>query len=249
MRNCNFRLGDPYKSKDERTVKKRLNFIIDELKVEKNMIILDIGTGSGTYISYLSDIAKLCIGIDIVRENLYLAKKKKKENLELLQMDAENIAFKNKTFDSVIIIEAIEHVYNDEKVIKEIYRVLKPKGKLILTAPNKLFPFETHKIRIGSKCNGSKSAGFPFLPYLPEILRRNIASARVYTPWSLKNMLVRNKFSVIRMKFLSPHLYTVMTNYPKIKSYIIKIRDILNDFEKSPILGNFLPTIIISAKK
>jgi ubiquinone/menaquinone biosynthesis C-methylase UbiE len=96
-------------------------------------------------------------------------------------MSAEDLKFRENIFDTVLMIEVLEHIPDDMKALKEAYRVLKPGGKLIITAPNKLFPFETHGFRIGQRAYGTKGLGFPVLPFLPEQLRRNIANARVYT--------------------------------------------------------------------
>jgi len=41
------------------------------------------------------------------------------------------------TFDWVITFQVIEHIQNDDLFIKEIYRVLKPGGKVVITTPNK----------------------------------------------------------------------------------------------------------------
>ena len=50
MTNCYVKPGAPCTSQQDTTVKKRLNFILDSLKIDKNQIFLDIGTGFGVYI-------------------------------------------------------------------------------------------------------------------------------------------------------------------------------------------------------
>jgi len=203
------------------------------------------------YIYQLSHYAKLCIGIDVAKENLCEANKRKMEteNIELIQMSAENLAFKENTFNAVIMIEVLEHIPKDEKAIGEISRVLKPGGKLIVTAPNKLFPFETHGFRIGSRVYGTKGLGFPFLTYLPERLRRCVANARVYTPWHFKKLLIRNGFSIITIKFLGPSLDTLKIKIPRIRRFVNQMQKLLNHIEALPILNTFLTTMIVYAEK
>ena len=191
---------------------------------------------------------KLYVGIDIDGENLRKAKGEK-ENVELISMQTENLAFRDNTFDAVLMIEVLEHVFDDEKAISEIYRILKPGGKLIITAPNKLFPFETHGFRIGSKGYGTKGIGFPVLPYLPEILRKYVANARVYTPWHLKRMLVEEGFSINCVGFLSPGLDQLRINFPKLGRFVESFQRLLDIIEKVPILNAFLATIIVCAEK
>jgi ubiquinone/menaquinone biosynthesis C-methylase UbiE len=248
MRNCYVEPGIPCTSQHDTTVKKRLNYILGSITIDKNQIFLDIGTGFGTYIYHSSNHAKLYVGIDINGENLRKAIKKK-ENVELITMSAENLAFRDNTFDAVLMIEVLEHVLDDEKAISDIYRILKPGGKLIITAPNKLFPFETHGFRIGSKGYGTKGLGFPVLPYLPEILRKYMANARVYTPWHLKRMLVEEGFSINDVGFLSPGLDQLRINFPKLGRSIEHFQRLIDIIEKVPILNAFLTTIIVCAEK
>jgi ubiquinone/menaquinone biosynthesis C-methylase UbiE len=253
---CYVKLGGPCTLQQARTIKKRKEFILDHFKINKSWIILDVGTGFGIYIYQLSHYAKSCIGIDIAKENLYEANKRKieTENIELVQMSAENLAFKENMFDAVIMIEVFEHVLDDGKALNEIYRVLKPGGKLIITAPNKLFPFETHGFRIRSRNYSSKGLGFPFLPYLPEILRMHMVNARIYTPWHLKRMLVENGFQIKDVGFLSPSFDQLRINFPKLGRLLERLQDLLDIIEKEkvPILNIFLiflTTIIVCAEK
>lgn len=48
----------------------------------------------------------------------------------------EQLPFQNDTFDAVLLIEVIEHIGPDREAIKEIQRVLRPGGVLVLTTPN-----------------------------------------------------------------------------------------------------------------
>lgn len=53
----------------------------------------------------------------------------------------EDLPFKPETFDSVLMIEVIEHIEGDRKALKEIFTVLKPGGTLVQSTPNgKTFP-------------------------------------------------------------------------------------------------------------
>jgi SAM-dependent methyltransferase len=56
--------------------------------------------------------------------------------------DMQNI-FESNSFDSVVCLEVLEHTQNPVRLIEEIYRILKPGGKLLLSVP---FVFEIHAI-------------------------------------------------------------------------------------------------------
>lgn len=50
-------------------------------------------------------------------------------------MDAHNFCFNENSFDIVLLTEVIEHLRSPETVLQDIYKTIKPGGKLILTAP------------------------------------------------------------------------------------------------------------------
>lgn len=97
------------------------------LKKEKGLII-DIGCSSGRYL--INNI----IGADISIEKL-----KKAKSEFLVSLDIENdLCFREKFFDFVLFSEVLEHLRNPEKGLVNIFKILKPKGKLLLTTPHKL---------------------------------------------------------------------------------------------------------------
>ena len=56
--------------------------------------------------------------------------------MRLVQADATALPFADSSFDGVICSETIEHIPHDNKVIKEIARVLRPRGVFVVTVPN-----------------------------------------------------------------------------------------------------------------
>lgn len=93
--------------------------------------ILDVGCGTGMIIESLGEIAEMW-GVDKENEAIKICKKRGVKNV--LKGSAENLPFKEGVFDVITALDVLEHT-NDEKSLREFYRVLKPKGKLILTVP------------------------------------------------------------------------------------------------------------------
>ena len=63
--------------------------------------------------------------------------------------DVQNLPYPQNTFDTVSSLGVIEHFLNPDKVMKEMYRVLKTNGHLILMTPNKYsFGILDKKIKI-----------------------------------------------------------------------------------------------------
>jgi SAM-dependent methyltransferase len=106
-----------------------------------NKIILEIGCGRGGFSDYLlreyPNVKKL-FACDYSESALDLGKSRSLSTSKVTwqREDIQNLSFANRSFDTIISCETIEHVHNPRKSLEEIYRVLKPGGRFILTCPN-----------------------------------------------------------------------------------------------------------------
>ena len=109
----------PYLTKLVRN--RRLELI--EQEISHGMKILDLGCGDGYLTKHLLSKGYDCIGVDKnITNNTYLRCE-----------DISELSFPDNTFDCIIMIEVIEHI--EPSNYSEIERVIKPKGKIILTTP------------------------------------------------------------------------------------------------------------------
>jgi len=101
--------------------------------------VLDLACGEGYGAKILSENAVEVTGIDIDKTTIEHAKKKyQKNNLKFLEDSVTNLSFKDeKIFDVVTCFETIEHIEEQEQMLKEVRRVLKDDGIFILSTPNK----------------------------------------------------------------------------------------------------------------
>ena len=113
-------------------VVKRQEEITKKFLNQKYDAILDVACGTGRFFKLYSGKV---YGIDISEDMLKQARKKKPFFLK--KADAEKIPFKDEMFDIVNTSQFIKHTPNYEKVIKEMTRVAKKGGKLIIDFPNK----------------------------------------------------------------------------------------------------------------
>jgi SAM-dependent methyltransferase len=231
------------------TINKRKKFIIENIQIDNKLKILEIGCGKGVYLNLLSHYASYLVGIDI--NAAYLAEAGKKDSIAVLElMSAEDLKFKDACFDAVVIIEVLEHLPFDRKAISEISRVLKPGGILILTAPNKWFPFETHGIRIGRiQMRFPFTAMFPFSPLYPLRLRNIMANARVYSYSQLKNLLIENGFLVNRISYLTPCLDSFQNRSGLLNKLLTRVSRKGFELLEKYSISLFSPTLIVSAVK
>jgi len=110
--------------------------------------VLDVGIGTGKNIDYYNNEAEVT-GIDFSKKMLEKAKRKFKKsgrkNISLKLMDVENLKFRDNSFDYVITSSVFCSVPNPIEGLKEIKRVLKPNGKLIMVehvlSKNKIIAF------------------------------------------------------------------------------------------------------------
>ena len=108
-----------------------LNIIQKNKKNIRGKIVLDLGCGFGASTVILSKFAKKIFAIDLTFPAIKNAKKNLKinkiKNVNLKQMDAENLDFKNNYFDFVFSWGVIHHSHNPKKILKNIQKKLKKK--------------------------------------------------------------------------------------------------------------------------
>jgi ubiquinone/menaquinone biosynthesis C-methylase UbiE len=126
-----------HKKKEHKVVdfmtQNRYEFLRSLLKNQTGKVLV-VGCGSRDEMSILNDKCE-GTGLDISK----VAVEKSKKNYPRFRYivgDAQNMPFGQERFDCIVCSEVIEHLPDDEKFLEEAYRVLKPQGRLIITAPN-----------------------------------------------------------------------------------------------------------------
>lgn len=101
-----------------------------------NCKILDIGCGMGHTSLLLSKLTPQLVGIDISAEGVKVSKER--VNRGFVVADSVRLPFRDECFDCVVMKDVLEHIENDLQAIREVHRVLKYKGILVLYIPYSL---------------------------------------------------------------------------------------------------------------
>ncbi len=162
---------------------RRLQMIAKWAKLEDAKVLID-GCGVGMYASqirrrYSPDVE----AFDIETERVLEAQE---DVPHAVVAAAETIPYPTNTFDTILSHEVIEHVADDGLTVKEMVRVSKVGGRIVIFLPNRWYPFETH----GHYWRGDYHFGnTPLINYLPNSLRDKLAPhVRAYTKRGLLNL-------------------------------------------------------------
>lgn len=91
--------------------------------------VLDFGCGSSPYRSVIK--YEKYVRVDIAKENNNI----NNSDADIIFYDGTKLPFETNSFDSIICTEVLEHVPNLNEILKELHRVLKHNGKIVISVP------------------------------------------------------------------------------------------------------------------
>lgn len=185
---------------------------------------LELGCGTGEYTLRLTkNTSSKIIAIDISFTLIHQAKQKvNSSNVMFLIADAENLPFKDDTFDAVVG-NAVLHHFNLDNALKEIKRVLTLNGKIAFTEPNMLNPQNliVKNIKLIKKLIGES-------PH-----------ERAFFRWQISHLLTNKGFSDVIVK---PFDFL----HPVTPSLLIPVVSVIGKFfERMPIIKEISGSLMI----
>ncbi len=203
--------------------------------------ILDIGCGMGMYVSRFRQFTDDVYGVDVDPDKIARAS----EWLPNLQVSpAEELPFADESFDVILLNEVIEHVDDDRRSIREAYRTLAPGGHIVIYAPNRLYPFETHGFFFGGRYYGP--CNLPILAnWVPDVVRGYFAPhVRIYTQGDIRRL-----FEGLDVEFVvQSHIFPGLDNWAQRGRWGRLLRDGLHAIEGSPLRAFGISHFVVARK-
>jgi SAM-dependent methyltransferase len=166
--------------------------------------VLDVGCGLGMYTEHFRAYTPTVFGTEIEHARARDARTRSAG----VAVAAEVLPFASGSFDVVFSHEVIEHVEDDRLAARELVRVLRPGGRLVLFCPNRGWPFEQH----GIYWRGTYRFGNAFgVNWLPDAWRNRLAPhVRVYTRAGLEALFAGEPVRVVAHRYVAPGLDNVI---------------------------------------
>ncbi|WP_457742659.1 class I SAM-dependent methyltransferase [Thermococcus sp.] len=162
------RYDDWYRTKTGQYVDSIEKWLVFSMLKSKSGKALDIGCGTGNYTLELERRGFEVIGLDASGEMLKIARSK---GLNCVRGNAYSLPFPDDSFDLVLSVAMFEFIREPERVLREVYRVLKPGGEVLIGTMN------------------GRSAWFLFKRLKSLFVETAYRYARFYTPKELEELM------------------------------------------------------------
>lgn len=147
----------------------KLNLIRE---IEADAAVLDVGCGNGLMVPFILEKGAYYFGLDIAEKLIEIARERYAEDVAkgragFVVGEASEIPFKDEEFDFVLSFAVLHHLPSVDlrrKFFEEIFRVLRPNGKVKITVWNLLNGWAKSRFDIGSQLEG-KSSGDVTIPW------------------------------------------------------------------------------------
>jgi len=165
---------------------------ISKLNINSDSLVLDIACGTGDFAFTTNKLKKSKVfGIDIATNMLELGnqkaiEKEQSDNIKFLAGDGEKLPFKNEVFDAVTIAFGVRNMGDIKENLREMSRVIKPGGELII------LEFSTPKSKTLKKIY--RTYFHKILPFIGKIISKD-KKAYTYLPISVEHFPARREFA------------------------------------------------------
>jgi ubiquinone/menaquinone biosynthesis C-methylase UbiE len=108
--------------------------LIHHLKLPSTGVLLDAGGGTGRVSHSMAGLVDQLLVADLSLKMLSQAKKMR--GLRTICSASESMPFPTGFFACILMVDALHHVINQQRTADELWRILKPGGRLVIEEPN-----------------------------------------------------------------------------------------------------------------
>jgi SAM-dependent methyltransferase len=203
--------------------------------------ILDVGCGVGTYMRRLREFSSQVYGVDIDDEKAQTASAGLPN---VVQAAAEGLPFAIDSFDVVILNEVIEHVGDDAESIREAVRCTRPGGHVVIFAPNRLYPFETHGFFLGKRFVFRLC---PLVNYTPDPIRNIFCPhVRIYTRRGIRRLFAGLDVEIVVCSHIFPGFDNIAARRPTLGRFLQWTTDRV---ERTPLRAFGISHFVVARKR
>jgi SAM-dependent methyltransferase len=211
---------------------RRLGMILQAAEERIQGNVLENGCGVGMYVEQLFPFAGRITGLeyDFARAQEAHQLSDTLANAEILCAAGEYLPFQSGSFDLILSHEVLEHVQDDRLAVSEMARVLQTGGRMVIFAPNRGYPFETH----GIYWRGEYRFGnIPLVNYLPRRMRDRLAPhVRIYTKSDLERLFAGLPVRFVQRTVIFGAYDNIIARRPAIGK---GLRAMLQGMERTPL--------------
>ena len=206
---------------------RRLRLILEAAGDRIRGDVLDNGCGIGMYVEKIALQGGDVVGLEYDSQR---ASQALQHSEKIVCAAGEHLPFPNQKFDLILSHEVLEHVQDDLASVQEMIRTLKPGGRMVIFAPNRGYPFETH----GIYWKGKYIFGnIPLVNYLPRKMRDRLAPhVRIYSGSDLEKLFIGQPVRFVMKTVLFGAYDNIIARWPKFGR---ALRSVLKALEISPL--------------
>jgi 2-polyprenyl-3-methyl-5-hydroxy-6-metoxy-1,4-benzoquinol methylase len=120
-------------------------------------VLVDVGCGSGELWSHVRDIVARYVGVDAVRYDGFPAE----AAFAACDLDHEPVPLEGATADVAASVETIEHLENPRALMRELTRLARPGGWVVVTTPNQLSALSLSTLVLKHRFSAFQDVAYP----------------------------------------------------------------------------------------
>lgn len=174
-------------------------------------LAVDLGCGSGVYLSELATMGYQTFGMDLSPEMVRVARTKSAPHVvRLVSGDVERVPFRTASFDVVLSIGVLGYLHEDDRALREIDRILKPGGLLMLNVRNR-FPLTSlhYSVRRELRSNRGSSSDVAIADWTGDLRGYH---NKVYTLKKFEKVIAQYGYALIDSRTFG-HEFTITRKF------------------------------------